>query len=171
MIGAFRIAERVVELREREGQRVGAEPALVGVELDRAEAARIAQHEVAAVVEIDPESVPLRHAAIARVDERIAGLFVVDEHAATHAEMYPDAHVGIAGIEDDLLPPAPGGRERVADERVPQRGCGSAPLHEPRIGCVHLDDLTIDRVRFEHLPRRFDFQNFRHARCSLLRCW
>ena len=40
-----RAAERVVELRERERQRVGTEPGLVGIELDRAEPARVAQHE------------------------------------------------------------------------------------------------------------------------------
>ena len=33
-------AERVVELRERERERVGTEPRLVGIELDRAEPAR-----------------------------------------------------------------------------------------------------------------------------------
>ena len=116
------LPERVVELRERQRHRVGTEPALVGVELDRAEPARIAQHEVAAVGEVHAEAMPLRDAPVARVEQRVAGLLVVDEHAAAHAEVHAEAHVGVAGVQHDLLAPPARRRERVADERVPQRG-------------------------------------------------
>src|SRR5438067_5356008 len=76
--------ERPVELGERKGHRIGPEAALVGVELDGTEPARVTHHEVAAVGEADTEAVPARHAPIARVDQRIACFLVVDEHATTH---------------------------------------------------------------------------------------
>ena len=103
LIGAVRCASAWSSSLERQRQRIGSEAALVGVELDRAEPARIAQHEVAAVGEVHAEAVPLRHAAVARVHQRVARLLVVDEHATAHAEVHADAHVGIARVEHDLL--------------------------------------------------------------------
>ena len=44
-------------------ERVGPEARLVGIELDRAEPAGIAQHERAAVGEVHAEAVPLRRRA------------------------------------------------------------------------------------------------------------
>ena len=96
LIGAVRAPSAWSSCSNVSVERVGPEPALVGIELDRAEAARIAQHEDAAVGEVHAEAVPLRDAPVARVHERIAGLLVVDEHAPAHAEMHADADVGIA---------------------------------------------------------------------------
>ena len=162
MIGAVRRAERVVELGERQRHRVGTETALVGIELDGTEPTRVAQHEVAAVGEMDSEPVPLRDAPVARVHERISRLLVVDEHASAHPEMYTDADIGIARVEHDLLAAAASRGETVADQRMPQRGRGRSPFQEPGIGRVHLDDLTVEGPRLEHLARGFDFENLGH---------
>ena len=86
-----------------ERQRVGPEPRLVGIELDRAEPPRIAQHEVAAVDEVHAEAVPLRLALVARVDQRIAGFLVVDQDPTAHAEVHSEPDIGILGVEHDLL--------------------------------------------------------------------
>ena len=132
------LRDRRVELLVRQRHRVGTEPGLVRVQLDRAEPARIPQHEVATVGEVHAESMPLRDAPIARVEQRVTRFDVVDEHPPAHTEMNADAHVGIFRVEHDLLAAPPCGRERVADQRVPQCGRGRSPLHEPGVGRVHL---------------------------------
>ncbi len=85
-------------------------------------------------------------------------------HASAHAEVQPEAHVGVTRVDEDLLAPPPRGGESVADERVPQRGCGRTPLHEPRVGRVHLGDLAIERARLEDLARGFDFEDLGHGK-------
>ena len=87
----------------------------------------IAQHERAAVGEVHAEAMPLRDAPVARVDERVAGLLAVDDHAPAHAEMHAEPGVGVGGVEHDLLAGPARRGERVADERVPQRGRASCP--------------------------------------------
>ena len=85
-------------------------------------------------------------------------------HPTAHAEVHADAHVGIGGVEHDLLADPARRGERVADERVPQRGRRRAPLEEPRVGRVHAHDLAIERARVEHRARRLDLEDLRHER-------
>ena len=95
LTGAVRVPSAWSSCLQRERERVGTEPRLVGIELDRAEPARVAQHERAAVGEVHAEAMPLRDPAVARVHERVAGLLAVDDHAAAHAEVHAEPHVGI----------------------------------------------------------------------------
>ena len=69
--------EGAVQLLETERERVGAEARLVGFDLDRAEPSRVAQEEVAAVGKVHAKAMPRSDSAVARVDEWIAGFFVV----------------------------------------------------------------------------------------------
>ena len=75
------------ELGERQRERVGAEAVLVGIELDRAEAPRIAQVHAPAVGERQAEAVPRALRTVARVEQRIAGGLAVDQHATAHAQV------------------------------------------------------------------------------------
>ena len=107
---------------------------------------------------------PLGDAPIARVHERIARFFAVDEHPAAHPEVHAEhARPGSRGVEHDLLADPARGRERVADQRVAQRRRGGAPLEEPRVGRVHARDLAVERVRVEHRARRLDLQDLGHT--------
>ena len=87
LIGARLRATTHAELRERERERVGAEAVLVGVELHRTEPTRVAQEHAAAVGEAQAEPVPRGDVAIARVDERVARGFAVDDHPPAHPEV------------------------------------------------------------------------------------
>ena len=78
--------------------------------------------------------------------------------------MHTEPYVGVLGVEQDLLADPAGRGERVADERVPQRGRGGPALHEPGVGRVHLRDLAIERARLEHLPRGLDFEDLGHVK-------
>src|SRR5207248_3813825 len=104
---------------------------------------------------------PLRYSPVARVHERVAGLFAVDEHPPTHPEMHPEPSVGICRVEKDLLADTARRHELVADERIPERRRRRSPLEEPRIGRVHAKYLAVKRVRVEDATRRFHLENLR----------
>ena len=126
------------QLRQGEVEGVGTETVLVGIELDRAEPARIAQEHRAAVGERHPEAVPRGIGLVAGVEKRIAGGFVVDQHAAAHAEVQAEHWPAARDVDEDQLP-AHGGRRRTtgrATRRAPVRS--EAALQEPRVGCVDL---------------------------------
>ncbi len=102
------------QLGQREVERVGAEPVLVGVELDCAEAARVAQEHGAAVGERHAEAVPRGIGLVARVEERVAGGFVVDEHTSAHAEVQAEHSASeLDEVEEDELAAPARVRERL----------------------------------------------------------
>src|SRR5262249_15027606 len=76
-----------VELGLRHLERVGTQAVLVGIELDRTEATRVAHGEPPAVGEPHREAVPLRVLEVAAVYEWVAGGFAVDQHTAAHAQV------------------------------------------------------------------------------------
>ncbi len=118
LIGARLRAEHAAQVRERHVERVGSEAILVGVELHRAQPARVAQVEAAAVGERKAEAVPRRDGTIARVDQRVARRLAVDQHASAHAEMEAD-HRAAVGVDQDQLPPPTCGGELLSAERGP----------------------------------------------------
>ena len=94
----------------------GPEAVLVGIELDRTEAARVAQVHGAAVDERHPEPVPRGIRLVARVEQRIARGFAVDEHPAAHAQVQPEDRAARARVDQDQLPAPSRLRERLAPE-------------------------------------------------------
>ncbi len=52
------LRERLIELAHRHRERIRTEARLVGIELDRAEPARVAEKERSTVVELDAEAMP-----------------------------------------------------------------------------------------------------------------
>jgi len=157
-------AECAIELSRGDRERVRPETRFVGVELDGAQPPGVAQHERTSVGEVHAEAMPFRNAPIARIDQRIAGLVAIDEHATAHSEVRTEPSIGICGIEQDLLSGASRRREPIPDERVPERRRGRAPLEEPRVGCVYPSDLPMQGALAEQLPRRLDLQDLRHVR-------
>src|SRR5438552_7781853 len=157
--------EGAVQLLETERERVGAEARLVGFDLDRAEPSRVAQEEVAAVGKVHAKAMPRSDSAVARVDEWIAGFFVVDEHASAHAEVHTDR--GTFGVEQDQLAASPRRREAVTEQRVADRQRRRAALQEPRVGRVDTRDLPAERARLEHPTRGFDLDDLRHRKLSV----
>ena len=90
-------------------ERVDAEPVLVGVELDRTEPARVAQRRARPPsAKRSANRCHAEHLAVARVDERVAGRLVVDEHPAAHAEVQAEhrARVGRCRRRSSLPAPA-----------------------------------------------------------------
>ena len=172
LIGAVRCASAWSSCRERQRQRVGTEPALVGIELDRTEPARIAQHEVAAVGEVHAEAMPLRRRA--GCSRRRAGRPPPRRRRARGRSCRGArrcARRDRAVSSTICLPRAARRGERVADERVPQRGRGRAPLQEPRVGRVHLRDLAIERARCRAPCARLRLRGSRARGRDAIRCW
>ena len=117
------------QLREGEVEGVGAEAVLVGIELDRAEPARVAQEHRAAVGERHPEAVPRGIGAVARVEQRIAGGFAVDEHPAAHAEVQAEHLRRSSAPVDAGSACRDGGArdERLAEQRGARAPAGVSP--------------------------------------------
>ena len=146
------------QLRQGEVEGVGTETVLVGIELDRAEPARIADEHRATVGERHPEAVPRGIGLVAGVAKRIAGGFVVDQHAAAHAEVQAE-HCATGDVDEDQLPATAGGDERLAEQGGARTGRSEAALQEPRVGCEDLSDLPVQGTRLDQGPRRLDLED------------
>ena len=70
---------------ERDRRRIGAKPGLVRIELDATEPAGITDDERAALSEVEPEAIPRRIVAVARILERRNRGSVIHEDPARHA--------------------------------------------------------------------------------------
>ena len=117
--------QRGLELAPCDRERVRPEPALVGRELDRAEAARVVQQEVAPVVEGDAHPHPFVVEDARPVAEAVECLVPVDHQAARHAEAQAQRRAPV-GVEQQQLPPPASRGERAADQGRPQP-CGVVP--------------------------------------------
>ena len=130
LTGAGCGAERVRRAaRSVSVERVGTEAVLVGIELDRAEPARIAQHEVAAVGEVHAEAVPLRDRA--GCSRRRSGSPAASSSTSTRPlipRCTPSADIGIASVSSRICLP----RRRAAANRLPTSACRSAAAVVPR---------------------------------------
>ena len=121
------VLERPAQLCRRDGEGVGTEHRLVGVELNPTEQARVADDHPAAVVEEHAETVPRGIVAIARIDEPIEPGLPVEQELACHAETQPEAPALARStqVEDQQLAMAAGAGEGHAlhrGEQVPGRG-------------------------------------------------
>src|SRR5205085_8630283 len=108
------------------------------------------------------EPVPCTDVAIARVDERVARGFAVDDHPTAHPEVERKANAGVDVEHDELAATA-----RLEELRARQRGAhrrrGQAPLQEPCIGCLDRRDPAVECARFDERARCFDFEDLRHS--------
>ena len=145
-------------------ERVGAEPGLVGVELDRAEPARIAQVHRAPVGEAHAEAAPRVDVAVARVDERIAGGVAVDQHPPAHAEVHPEHGTVAVGVEQQQLPPPPGCDERSARTDACRPPAGVSPRFRNQASGASTAAISRSSARASmQLPRRFDLDDLGQA--------
>src|SRR5207248_1742775 len=107
--GDAALAEHLPQTGRREPDGVGPELVRLGVELGTAEAAGIAQPQVAAVGEADDEPVPRLDLPVGGVLEVVDAGGAVDEEPAGHAEPQSEDGPVVAGVEHDPLAGAPGG--------------------------------------------------------------
>ena len=132
----------VVEPRTGERERVGTEAALVGVELDRAEPARVAQRQRAAVGEPHAEAVPGRVLPVARVEKRVSGGLAVDDHPSAHPEVESERRARRRSCRRAGACP----RRRRLDERATARARPStARAVRPRLR-NHASGASTDRI-------------------------
>ena len=127
------------------------------------EAARVAEEHRAAVGEGHAEAVPRGIRPVARVEQRITGGFVVDEHPPAHPEVQAEDRTRVDVDEDELA--APSGRRERRDRAARRARPGGEPaLQKPCVGRVHPGDLTVECARVEQRPRRLDLENLRQDR-------
>ena len=135
-----RAREGPAQLGCRHRQRVGSETLLVRIELDGAEAARVAHRQPAAVAEPHGEPVVATVVGPAVQEPLHAGL-TVDDEAPAHAEVDPEhgadraAHAPPHVEEHQLSPPAGRHEPRLRQRRRYVVGVQAA-LQVPRVGRV-----------------------------------
>ena len=164
-LSGARLAERAIEPASIEEGGVGTETRLVGIELDRAEPARIAHPERPTVGEADAEPQPGRVLRVARVEQRVAGRLAVDDDPAAHAEMQAEHRTGgaapsdAARVDEQLLAGSSRRDELPADERVTDTGRREPALSgTTRAGRDNSLDPAPQRACLENGARRLRFQ-------------
>ena len=158
MIGARLPRHDPPELREGEIERIRPQPIFVRIDLDRAEPARVAKEQRAAVGERDAEPVPSRIVAVARVQQRITGRHAVHDHATAHPEVQAEHHARI-DIEEQLLTTTARRDEPALAEDALRHARTQSPLEEPGVRCVHRADLAIECALAEEHARRLHLQD------------
>jgi len=169
-----RAGEHGLEVAQPQRERVDAEAILVGIELDGAEPAGIAQVQGSSVGEAQTEAAPLGVVTVRGVQERVAGGLPVDHDPTAHPEMHRERWAGLVGVDEQQLP-APAG----VDEPPPRQSVASherreSSLEEPGVGRVHRDDLTPERALSDEDTGGLRLQDLRHphspisARCGPL---
>ena len=138
---------------------VGAETILVGIELDRAEPARVAHEHRATVGERHPEAVP-------RGIGLVAGVATAGRRRPRRRPARGRSCRGAgralrhwSHVDEDQTS-RDGGRRRTTG-RAARRGPAGreAALEEPRVGRVHRSDLPVEGTRLDQRPRRLDLED------------
>ena len=141
-------------------ERVGSEPALVGRQLERAEASRVVHQELAPVVEGEAGPHPLLVEHSWSVTQPVERLVAVDHQAARHAEAQAQGRPPV-GVEEEKFSNAPGRTEGAADQRRPEPRRGRpaaavAGVDHPRPG-----DRPVQRSLGTG-PVELDFEDLGH---------
>src|SRR5450759_1046182 len=167
------VPDRGSQLGRVDGEGVDAEAVLVGIELDRAEPARVAEDESASVAELDGEAVPGRVLPVAGVEEGLAGGRPVDEHPAGHPEVQAQrgalriaggTSVGSGvGVEQQELAAPTGRGEATPGEDTPDDVTGQATLEVPGVRSVDGGDGAIKGPGLDEVPGFLDFEDLGHA--------
>src|SRR2546426_884070 len=161
--GAVEGADTVAVAGGLEGAGVGPELVGRGVELGAAEAAGVADPEVAAVGEADDEPVPGLDVPVGGVLQLLDAGRAVDQQPAGHPEPQAEDGPVVAGVEHDPLAGAAGGEEVPPDEGVGQDVGRQAALQPPGVGGDDLGDLPFKGL-FGQPPVGLDLDELWHAR-------
>ena len=147
-----------------ERERVGTETRLVGIELDRAEPARVAQHERAAVGEVHAEAMPRRRPAGCsrrRAGHRPRRRRRAPGRSSRGAARATGAASAVSRNIDLPRPPCRG--EPVARPARARTAAGVVPRLRNHVSGACTDAISRSSARaVEHRPRRLDLQNLRH---------